>query len=53
MSVGCNAAVRDPLYVDVIGRRCQAATDSLAVLAETGETFEALAARRAGDGTPA
>ena len=37
----------DPLYVDVIVRRYEAATGARAVLIETGETFEALAARRA------
>jgi DNA modification methylase len=37
----------DPLYVDVIVRRYEAATGEPAVLSETGETFEALAVRRA------
>ena len=36
----------DPLYVGVILRRFEAATGKPAVLAETGEAFEALAARR-------
>ena len=45
----CRGVEVDPLYVDVIVRRYQAATGCLAVLAETGETFEALAARRAGE----
>jgi DNA modification methylase len=45
----CRGVELDPLYVDVIVRRYQAATGCLAVLAETGETFEALAARRAGE----
>jgi len=43
----CRGVEVDPLYVDVIVRRYQAATGCLAVLAETGETFEALAARKA------
>ena len=37
----------DPLYVDVIARRYEAATGEPVVLVETGETFEALAALRA------
>jgi DNA modification methylase len=37
----------DPLYVDVIVRRYEAATGEPVVLSETGETFEALAVRRA------
>jgi hypothetical protein len=36
----------DPLYVDVIIRRYEAATGNATVLLETGETFEALAVRR-------
>ena len=43
----CRGVELDPHYVDVIVRRYQAATGCLAVLAETGETLEALAARRA------
>jgi DNA modification methylase len=42
----CRGVELDPLYVDVIIRRYQAATADHAVLVETGETFEALAARR-------
>ena len=42
----------DPLYVDVIVRRYEAATGEPAVLVETGETFEALAARRAQEQEP-
>jgi hypothetical protein len=42
----------DPLYVDVIVRRYEAATGSDAVLVETGETFERLAARRERDAAP-
>ena len=34
----------DPLYIDVTIRRYEAATGNLAVLVETGETFEAVAA---------
>jgi DNA modification methylase len=45
----CRGVELDPLYVDVIIRRYQAATGSLAILAETGETFDGLAARRAGE----
>jgi DNA modification methylase len=43
----CRGVELDPLYVDVIVRRYEAATGAPAVLLETGETFEALAARRA------
>jgi hypothetical protein len=43
----CRGVELDPLYVDVIVRRYEAATGEPAVLVETGETFEALAARRA------
>jgi DNA modification methylase len=42
----CRGAELDPLYVDVIMRRYDAATGNPAVLVETGETFEALGARR-------
>jgi DNA modification methylase len=44
----CRGVELDPLYVDVILRRYEAATGEPAVLVETGETFEALAARRLG-----
>jgi hypothetical protein len=40
----------DPLYVDVIVRRFEAATGNQAVLVETGETVEALATQGAGTG---
>jgi len=40
----------DPLYVDVIIRRYQAATLNSAVLVETGETLEELGTRRASEG---
>jgi DNA modification methylase len=43
----CRGVEFDPLYVDVIIRRYQAATGEAAVLMETGETFHDLAARRA------
>jgi hypothetical protein len=36
----------DPLYVDVIIRRFEAATGMTATLVETGETFQVLAVRR-------
>ena len=49
----CRGVELDPLYVDVIVRRYQAATGGLAVLVETGETFEAAAARRAAEALPA
>ena len=42
----CRGVELDPLYVDVIIRRHQAATAAPAVLSETGETFAELAARR-------
>jgi DNA modification methylase len=42
----CRGVEVDPLYVDVIVRRYEAATGNLAILAETGEAFEAVAARR-------
>ena len=49
----CRGVELDPLYVDVIIRRYQAATSSRAVLAETGETFDAMTARRAAEAWPA
>ena len=42
----CRGIELDPLYVDVIVRRYQTATGNDAVLVETSETFERLAARR-------
>jgi DNA modification methylase len=42
----CRCVELDPLYVDVIVRRFEAATDIAATLVETGETFQALTARR-------
>jgi DNA modification methylase len=49
----CRGVELDPLYVDVIVRRYEAATGNPMVLAGTGETFEALAMRRATDAVPA
>jgi len=43
----CRGVELDPLYVDVILRRYEAATGKAAILTETGETFGELAARRA------
>jgi DNA modification methylase len=43
----CRGIELDPLYVDVIVHRYQAATGQTAVLLETGETFEELSAHRA------
>jgi hypothetical protein len=42
----------DPLYIDVVVRRYEATTGNPAVLIETGETLEALAARRALEDVP-
>jgi hypothetical protein len=42
----CRGVELEPLHVDVIIRRYQAATGNATVLVETGETFEALAVRR-------
>jgi hypothetical protein len=41
----------DPLYVDVIVRRYEAATGKPEVLTGTGETFQALTARREREAT--
>jgi len=49
----CRGVELDPLYVDVIVRRFEGATGIAATLIETGETFEALAARRAREAEPA
>jgi DNA modification methylase len=48
----CRGVELDPLYVDVIVRRYEAVTGDRAILIESGETFEALAARRAGEAAP-
>ncbi len=42
----CRGVEIDPLYVDVIIRRYQAASGEAAILVETGESFRELAARR-------
>ncbi len=49
----CRGVELDPLYVDVILRRYQAATGEAAVLVETGEPYQALEARRATEVAPA
>ena len=48
----CRGVELDPLYVGVILRRFEVATGKPAVLAETGEAFEALAARRLAERSP-
>jgi DNA modification methylase len=48
----CRGVELDPLYVDVIIRRYNAATGNPAILIETGETFEPLGARRASEAAP-
>ena len=48
----CRGVELDPLYVDVIIRRYEAATNDPAVLVETGETFQALGARRGREAAP-
>jgi DNA modification methylase len=48
----CRGAELDPLYVDLILRRYEAATGKAAVLVETGEAFDVLAARRAREAAP-
>src|SRR5450432_2669881 len=48
----CRGVEIDPLYVDVILRRFQAATGEAAVLMETAETFAEVAARRAREPDP-
>jgi len=47
----CRGVELDPLYIDVIIRRYEAETGEAAVLADTGERFADLAARRAGEAT--
>ena len=42
----CRGVELDPLYVDVIARRYEAASGKPVVHVETGETFAALTARR-------
>ena len=48
----CRGVELDPLYIDVVVRRYEAVTGCPAVLVETGETFEALCARRATEASP-
>ena len=48
----CRGVELDPLYVDVIIQRYEAATGDPAVLVETGETFQALGARRGREAAP-
>jgi DNA modification methylase len=48
----CRGVELDPLYVDLIIRRYEAATGDPAVLVETGETFQALGARRGREAAP-
>ena len=45
----CCGVELDPLYVDVIIRRYEAATGTTVILADSGETFEEVAARRRND----
>ena len=42
----CRGIEFDPLYIDVIIRRYEALTRTTALLADTGESFATLAARR-------
>ena len=49
----CRGVELDPLYVDVIVRRYDAASGEAAVLVETGETFDRLIARRSREAAPA
>jgi DNA modification methylase len=42
----CRGVELDPLYIEVILRRCEAVTGQIAVLESTGETYVELAARR-------
>ena len=46
----CRGVELDPLYVDVIIRRYEAARGSPAILAETGEPFAKVAERRRNQG---
>jgi hypothetical protein len=48
----CRGVDLDPLYVDVIVRRYEATTGNPAVLVETREAFDVLAARRSGEAAP-
>jgi DNA modification methylase len=46
----CYGVELDPLFIDVVIRRYEAVTRTTAVLADTGEPFATLAARRRSDG---
>jgi DNA modification methylase len=48
----CRGVEIDPLYVDVLVRRYEAATGEAATLVETGEAFDVLAARRTEQAPP-
>jgi DNA modification methylase len=48
----CRGVEFDPLYVDIIVRRYEAATCNPAVFVETGEAFDVMAARRAEEAPP-
>ncbi len=48
----CRGIELDPLYIDVIVRRYEAASGEPAVLIETGEAFDVLAARRTEEEAP-
>ena len=48
----CRRVEFDPLYFDVIVRRYEAATGNHAVLVETGEALDLLAARRSSEPAP-
>jgi len=47
----CRGVELDPLYVDVIIRRYEAATGNAAILVETGEQFADVAVRRTAEAT--
>ena len=49
----CRGVELDPLYVDVVVRRYEAATGAPAVLVDTGEALDLLAARRSRETPPA
>jgi DNA modification methylase len=48
----CRGVELDPLYVDVVARRYDATTGNPAVLIETDEAFDVLAARRSREAAP-
>ena len=45
----CRGIELDPLYIELIVRRYKSSTGNPGVLAETGEPFDALSARRAAE----